>query len=128
MDEKHTYYVSVARGEILRSGTDSPYEFLVNATDDEITKLRQLFDANDEVGWDNFYRAHVPYVQYHIDEENRAGDSLLIQIYSFIHEIGDEAAVKHIESMGILPKENESKDRPPYIPRAHDQSAQPESS
>ena len=69
-EEKNTYYISVARGEILRSGTDSPYEFVVHATDNEITQLRYLFDAAEEVGWDGFLRAHVPYVQYHDDEPN----------------------------------------------------------
>lgn len=99
---KNTYYISVARGEILRSGTDSPYEFVVHATDGEITELRLLFDAAAKVGWDGFLRAHVPYVQYHDDEPNQQSDTLLTQAYSYIHKIGNEEAVKHIESMGVL--------------------------
>lgn len=106
-EPKNTYYVSVARGEILRSGTDSPYEFVVNATDDEITRLRYLFDGNEDIGRESFIRAQTPYVQYHDDEPNKEQDSMLVNIYEYIHEIGDEEAVKHIESMGILPATKE---------------------
>ncbi|MGD7044354.1 hydrolase [Jeotgalibacillus proteolyticus] len=106
-DMKKTYYVSVARGEINRSGEYSPYEFVVDATDDQISKLRYLFDQNNDIGFDSAVRAQTPYVQYHDDEPNRQQDSVLVEIYSYIHEIGDEAAVKHIESMGIVPATKE---------------------
>lgn len=108
-DPKNTYYISVARGEINRSRSDSPYEFVVDATDDEITHLRNLFDGNEAVGLDNFIRSQTPYVQYHDDTPNQQQDSVLMKIYAYIHEIGDEEAVKHIESMGIKPA---TKDHP----------------
>jgi len=47
----------------------------------------------------------------HDDQPNQQQDSLLMQIYAYIHEIGDEEAVKHIESMGIMPATKEH----PYL-------------
>ncbi len=100
--QKHDYYIEVATGEISRSSTDSPWNFKISATDEEITKLREVFDSNHSTDWQNFYRAHVPYVQYHFDKENDAYDENLVQIYKMIHELGDKDAKEHIEGMGIL--------------------------
>ncbi|AJD91858.1 hypothetical protein JMA_25410 [Jeotgalibacillus malaysiensis] len=113
MDQKNTYYVSVARREILRSGTDSPYEFIVNATDDEITKLRILFDRNEESEMEGFLTGQMPSVPYHVDRANQQSDNLLIKIYSLIGEIGDEEARNHIVTMGIKPPTEEH----PFINR-----------
>lgn len=99
---KKTYYVTVGTGEISQSATSSPWNFKIEATDDEITYLRELFDANYSNEWQNFFRAHVPYVQYHHDRENDAYDATMIQVYNVIHQLGDQEAKQHIESMGIL--------------------------
>ncbi|MBM7581006.1 hydrolase [Jeotgalibacillus terrae] len=111
MDNKNTYYVSVGRREILRSGTDSPYEFVVNATDDEITKLRILFDRNEESEMEGFLIGQMPSVPYHVDGPNQESDNLLIKIYRLIGEIGDEEARNHIKTMGLKPPTEEH----PYI-------------
>ncbi|MCA1056805.1 hydrolase [Rossellomorea aquimaris] len=102
MDERHDYYIEIATGEISRSSTDSPWNFKISATDEEITRLREIFDSSHSVDWQNFYRAHVPYIQYHFDRQNDAYDENLRQVYSMIHDLGDEEAKKHIESMRIL--------------------------
>jgi len=63
-----------------------------------------LFDQNYSTEWINFFRAHVPYVQYHYDRENDAYDNTIQQVYGILHELGDDEAKRHIESMNILPK------------------------
>ncbi|PLR79432.1 hydrolase [Bacillus sp. V3-13] len=103
MDEpKKTYYISVGTGEISQSATASPWNFQIHATDEEITILREYFEQNYSTEWQNFFRAHVPYVQYHYDRENDAYDETMQKIYRMIYELGDEQAKKHIEEMGIL--------------------------
>lgn len=99
---KKPYYVSIGTGEIMRTATDSPWNFKIEATDDEITKLREYFDQNYSTEWQNFFRAHVPYVQYHYDQENDAYDETLVKIYQMIFELGDEEAKQHIRSIGII--------------------------
>lgn len=53
-EERHDYYIEVATGEISRSSTDSPWNFKISATDEEITQLREVFDSNHSVDWQNF--------------------------------------------------------------------------
>ncbi|MGJ7912919.1 hydrolase [Neobacillus sp. LXY-1] len=105
MDEqKKTYYIDVGTGEISRSATASSWGYKIEATDEEITQLRELFDQNYSTEWKNFFRAHVPYVQYHYDRENDQYDSTIQKIYGMLHQLGDQEARNHIESMNILPQ------------------------
>lgn len=99
---KKTYYLSVGNGEIMQTSTDSPWNFKIEATDDEIIRLRELFDQNYSTEWQNFFRAHVPYVQYHYDRENDAYDETLKKVYQMIYQLGDEEAKQFISEMGIL--------------------------
>jgi hypothetical protein len=103
MSEKKTYYIGIANGEISQSSTSSPWNFKIEATDDEITDLREYFDQNHTTEWANFMRAHVPFVEYHNDRSNHVYDDNLMQVYRMIYQLGDEEARQHIKSMGILP-------------------------
>jgi hypothetical protein len=104
MDEQQkTYYIDVGSGEISQSATSSTWSYKIQANDEEITKLRELFDQNYSTEWKNFYRAHVPYLEYHYDRENDAYDSTIQQVYGMLYKLGDEEAKNHIESMNILP-------------------------
>lgn len=101
-DRKKTYYVSVAQGEISQVSTASPWDFKIEATDEEITELREYFDQLHSTEWQNFLRAHVPYVAYHYDRENDAVDSLNKKVYQMIYDLGDEEAKEHIQKTGII--------------------------
>ncbi len=99
---KKTYYISVGTGEISKSNTDSAWNFRIEATDDEIAMLREYFDQNYSTEWENFFRAHVPFLEYHHDKQNDAYDETMVKIYQMIYDLGDQEARNHIESMGIL--------------------------
>ena len=86
----------------MQTSTVSPWNFKIEATDNEIIQLRELFDQNYSTEWQNFFRAHVPYIQYHYDRENDAYDETLINIYQLIYQLGDQEAKQHISEMGIL--------------------------
>jgi hypothetical protein len=101
---KKTYYINISEGVITPVSTATPWNFKIEATDEEITALREIFEQSYSTGWQNFMRAHVPYVQYHYDRENDALDGQLLKVYEMIHELGDSEAKQHIESMGILPE------------------------
>jgi hypothetical protein len=102
MSEKKTYYIEIASGEISQSPYDSPWNFKIDATKEEITTLRKYFDESHTVGIGNFIRAHIPFLEYHHDNENDIQDEKLQQVYRMIHQLGDEEAKQHIKSMGIL--------------------------
>jgi hypothetical protein len=102
-ENRKTYYIDVASGEISQSQTASAWNFQIQANDEEITMLREEFDCNHSSGVENFLRAHVPYLEYHHDRQNDEQDESLKRIYALIHQLGDEEVKKHIEGMGILP-------------------------
>lgn len=106
MDEqKKTYYIDLGTGSISQSATSASWSYKIEANNEEIIQLRELFDQNYSTEWKNFFRAHVPYVQYHYDRENDAYDDTIQQVYGIIYKLGDQEAKRHIESMDILPKE-----------------------
>lgn len=106
-DQKKTYYIDVGTGGISRSATASTWSYKIEATDAEISQLRALMDQNHTTEWKNFFRAHVPYVQYHYDRQNDAYDSTIQQIYGMLYQLGDAEAKNHIATMNILPHNNE---------------------
>jgi hypothetical protein len=101
-ENKHTYYIDMGSGEISRSIHDSPWNFKIEATDEEITRLRQIFDSNYDADIVGFLRAHVPILEYHHDRPNDISDNNLLRAYKMIYELGDKDAKQHIESIGIL--------------------------
>jgi hypothetical protein len=101
-DQKKTYYINIGTGEISQSATSSTWNYKIEANDEEITVLREYFDQNYSTEWQNFFRAHVPFVEYHYDRENDAYDKTMKEVYRMVYELGDNEAKTHIESMGIL--------------------------
>lgn len=99
---KKTYYITLANGEISQLKSASPWNFKIEATDDEIDQLREYFDQNYSTDWQAFYRAHIPYIEYHHDPQNDAYDETLKNIYKMIYDLGDEETRNHISSEGIL--------------------------
>ncbi|SFB18343.1 MULTISPECIES: hydrolase [unclassified Bacillus (in: firmicutes)] len=106
-EKKKTYYINIGSGEIMQSATSSTWNFKIEANDEEIIQLREYFDQNYSTEWQNFFRAHVPYVQYHYDRENDAYDETLKKVYGMIYDLGDEEAKQHISSIGILSEDKE---------------------
>ncbi len=102
---KKTYYISLGSGEISLISTASPWNYKIEASEDEIVQLREYFDQIYSSDWQGFLRAHVPYVEYHYDPTNDAYDETMQKVYSLIHKLGDEETKEHITSQGILKSE-----------------------
>ncbi|WP_017756189.1 hypothetical protein [Calidifontibacillus oryziterrae] len=105
---KETYYISVGSREISRSKTSSPFELEIEANETEIRQLRELFDEMYAADWMGFFRAHVPYVQYHYDKENDMIDEGLYKVYKKLYELGKPETKRHIETMGVIDDPNYS--------------------
>lgn len=101
---KKTYYIAVANGHISQSSTAAAWDYKIEASDDEITTLREYFDQVFSSDWQGFFRAHVPYLEYHYDRENDAIDDTNQLIYEMIYRLGDGDAKEHIQSQGIISK------------------------
>jgi hypothetical protein len=100
--ERKKYYVTVGSGEIHEDQTASSYEYIIEATEEEAEQLSELFETANSASYHSFWRSHTPYIQYHHDGENDQYDDALKTIYQKIHELGNQEAKKHIETIGML--------------------------
>ena len=99
---KTKYYISVQAGSILEEQGAASYEFEIEATEDEISQLQEMFDDRMDAEDASFMRAPTPAIPYHYDRENDAYDYFNKKIYSMLYDLGTEETKKHIASMGIL--------------------------
>lgn len=99
---KKRYYVSVQSDAILENQGDAAYEFEIDADEEEISRLQELFDGKQQADNYAFGRAHIPFLEYHHDRENDVHDFYLKEVYGLIHELGTPETKRHIESMGVL--------------------------
>lgn len=106
-NSKKTYYISVGNRQISQLSTVSPWDFKIEATDEEILQLREYFDQVYSSDWQSFLRTHIPFEEYHHDRENDAVDDTNMLIYKMIYELGDEEAKEHIRTQGLISKINE---------------------
>lgn len=101
-ENRQTYYITVASGEITQSATGAPWDFKITATSNEIQELRSYFKQNYSADAKSFWRSHIPYLEYHNDKENDEFDESMLKVYEMIYRLGDEETRSHIESMGVL--------------------------
>lgn len=101
--ERKNYYIRVGSGEILEDPTQAEYEYIINATDEEVDRLRVLM--NDRMDADNrsYVRSHIPIREYHNDEPNDDYDAYNMEIYRMIYYLGNKEARDHIKTH-ILPE------------------------
>ncbi|REE91507.1 hypothetical protein A8990_10414 [Paenibacillus taihuensis] len=106
--EKRKYYVSVQSKCIMFNQGDAAYELEIYATEDEVEKLRGLFNDWERAEEHTFFRTHYPGIPYHHDMENDEYDFVLKEIYQTISDIGTEETKNFIASMDLqmgAPKE-----------------------
>ncbi|MGO4540336.1 hypothetical protein [Paenibacillus sp. 2TAB19] len=101
-EERTTYYVSVQAGQILADPEAAAYELVIQANDEEIGKLHELFKelaAADNGGVRTM--AANPY-QADSDEQNNSDyDYWLKQVYKQLYDCGTDTTKNHIESMHL---------------------------
>jgi len=92
-------YVSISHHRYYYHPEDSPWEYEIEAEPEVLTVLDQLFEQKEEIEQKGFWRAHLPYVPYHLDPENDESDIRLKKLYAVIHQYTDEESKQHIETM-----------------------------
>ena len=60
MEQKKTYYIEISSGEITQSASDSPWNYEIEATPEEIQTLRSFFDQNEKGDLLNFIQSTYP--------------------------------------------------------------------
>jgi hypothetical protein len=102
---KMIYWVSVGKHEIVPKGEGANYEFEIEASDDELDQLRELFDEADHVDNSLLSRAATPYEAFEEvdqDAKNLPYDMQLKEIYRIIYNLGLPETKAHIMRMGII--------------------------
>ncbi len=92
-------FVSVSHHRYYLHPEDSPWEYEIEAEPEVLTVLDQLFEQKEQFEWQGFWRAHLPYIPYHLDRDNDGVDLRLKKLYAVIHEYGNEEAKQQIETM-----------------------------
>ncbi|MEH7118365.1 hydrolase [Neobacillus vireti] len=99
---KHSYYINIQSHEIFNEPNGVEWDFKIEATPSQLAVLERLFDETDESDWESYFRAHVPFLEYHHQPQNKEYDQRLFLIYTFLYYLGDEKTRKDIGDMGII--------------------------
>ena len=102
---KNKYYIDVAMGEISLVPLNGMH-FEIEATKEDISRLRRIFDEIHSANLGTYIRSHIPFVEYHFDSANDLYDEGYRQVYKMIYQLSNDTIKKQIESMGILELED----------------------
>ncbi|MEH7418419.1 hydrolase [Neobacillus drentensis] len=101
-ESKQSYYLNIQSHEIFSEPDGVEWDFKIEATSSQLAVLERLFDQTDETDWESYFRAHIPYLEYHHQPQNKEYDRRLYLIYSFLYYLGDEKTRQHVADMGII--------------------------
>lgn len=96
------YYISMQSNEISRIPYGNNNEFVIYATSSEVRQLRDKMNHIGEADIATFWRAHVPFVPYHLATSNDDYDKNTAEAFQMIYDLGDKETKSHISSMGIF--------------------------
>jgi hypothetical protein len=101
--DKKTYYVTVD-GTIHEEQLldDAPYDYAIEASDEEIQALQSLFDETYDHDWHTFVEAHLPYKTEKRQQASLEVDENVREIYKMIYQLGTEETKQSIASLGLL--------------------------
>lgn len=106
--EKQIYYVTVDIGTHVgqirdRIDLNDPnYDFEIEATEEEILQLEELFERVQEKDVSTFVLAHLPYETKERAQKSREEDDYITQIFQMIYQLGtDETKQRMRESKMI---------------------------
>jgi hypothetical protein len=104
--ERKRYYVSIhsgeTMGEILQEPTASPYEFVIDATDEEVQKLNNLMGNNAVEDMETFWDSHIPYLAPDENRENQGYDRTLQQLYNALYRLGTPSTRQQLKTLGLV--------------------------
>ncbi|MBP0726651.1 hypothetical protein J5Y03_15945 [Bacillus sp. RG28] len=101
--DKTRYYVSVQAKTITINQGDAAYELEIDATQDDVERLKQLFNNMDHNDFVSGFRTVLGIsMPYHLDEPNDRYDNNIKDVYRMLHNLGTAETKQHIREMHIL--------------------------
>ncbi|MNH86865.1 hypothetical protein D3C73_393340 [compost metagenome] len=104
---KTRYWVSVGRQEVvpkIEATTNEQYEFEIEADNEDLLRLDELFAELSLADKQLVNRARTPYEAFpekDQDMKNHSYDDRLKDIYFYIHQLGVPETRQHIEEMNL---------------------------
>lgn len=109
MEEKKTFYINLGSQEISQIKEGNNDAFTIQATEEEMFRLRQVLNEVFDSDERSFWRSHIPYRHYSKDEDNDEYDGEMRHAYQMIYELGDERTKAFIEEIGMTQNEDSNK-------------------
>lgn len=106
MEEKKTFYINLGTREISQIHEGNNDVFTIEATEEEMMRLREVLTEEFNSDERSFWRAHIPYRHYSEDPDNDEYDYSLRKAYQMIHDLGDKQTKAFIEEIGMYQDEN----------------------
>lgn len=100
--DKATYYVTV-EGTINseQNLNDAPYDFEIQATDEEIGELQALYQKAYNEDFDTFVQANLPLRTKERMKANEDIDHYVSEIYKAIYRLGSDETKQRIAELGL---------------------------
>jgi hypothetical protein len=99
--EKKKYFISVGPGEVMENRGDASFEFEIEATEEDIDRLQELFEEKDNADQSSYVHATLPFVHTY-EGPNKDHDYYLREVYRMLHKLGNEETKVQIEQMKVL--------------------------
>ncbi|KIL34986.1 hypothetical protein SD70_32320 [Gordoniibacillus kamchatkensis] len=98
--KKKKFYVTVGSGSIVDNKTDESFEFEIEATDEQIDRLQELFE--DTAAAETAAGTRGLLLPTRSEDHNEGYDSHLGGVYRMLYELGTPETKAHIEKMNVL--------------------------
>lgn len=96
--DRQKIYVSVAH-LTCNFTPGSSYEFVLQMDPLKARVFLKIFNQIQTLEASNAFRAHMPFIPYHMDRLNHELDNRLQKVYALIHEYGDEETKHFVENL-----------------------------
>lgn len=106
--EKQIYYVTVDVGPHtgqIRDQidlNDPNYDFEIEATDEEIHQLEELFERIQETDVSTFVKAHIPYETQERMQKSRQEDHQITEIYQMIYRLATKQTRQQMKASNMV--------------------------
>lgn len=108
-NKKRTFYINLGSQEISQIRDGNNDVFTIQATEEEMFRLRQVLNEVFSADERSFWRSHIPFRHYSEDSQNDDYDYSMREAYKMIYELGDDETKEFIKSIGMDHDEDSDK-------------------
>ncbi len=100
--DRERYYVNLNSRNITKEPYGSTGNYIIYASKEEVGQLRAKMNEMYDSDFISFWRAHVPFVPYHLDTSNDTYDANINEAFQMVYDLGEEETKAALLDMGVL--------------------------